>query len=62
MAVRSCQYSPGTVILMKDFSLFHMKFTASVTKKVHQDRGPSHLHLSVFFLLYMRSSLLLENK
>ena len=27
-----------------------MKITASVTKSLHQDRGPYYLHLPIFFL------------
>ena len=42
-------------------SLFHVKITASVTKSLHQVRGPCNLHLPIF-LLYMHSPLQLANK
>ena len=45
-----------------DASLFHMKITASVTKRPHQDRSPCYLylHLPVFSFTY--SPLLRQNE
>ena len=31
--------------------LFHMKITVSVTKSLHQDRGPCYIHLPIFSYL-----------
>ena len=55
MAVRSCQYSPGTVILMKGFSLFHMKFTAVLQKNCIKIVARA-IYTYVFFLTYAQSS------
>ena len=34
---------------INEFSLFHMRIIASVTKSSHQDRGPWYLRLPIFF-------------
>ena len=42
-------------------SLFHIKITANISKKFHQDCGPCYLHLlNIFFSI--NSPLLKENK
>ena len=33
----------------QQISLFHMGITVSVTKSSHRDRGPTYLHLRIFF-------------
>ena len=41
---------------INEFSLFHMRIIASVTKSSHQDRGPWYLRLPIFFLIHALSS------
>ena len=41
--------------------LFRMKITTSITKSSHQDHIQGYLHLTIFFFLYIHSSILLEN-
>ena len=48
-------------IRKKALNLFNMKITASVTKTLHQDSGPSYLHLPIVFF-YIHSSLLQQSK
>ena len=39
-------------ILVSISSLSHMKITISVTKSLHQDRGPYYSHLPIFSYAY----------
>ena len=59
-----CDVMPHSFLLFSAAcadSLFHMKTIASVTKSLHQGRGPCYLHLPIFFF-YIHSSLLPQNK
>ena len=38
--------------LLSSISCFQMKVVVSVTKSLHQDRGPCYLHLPIFFLIH----------